>query len=205
MLADGAVLCTADTWSVDEFCAHMALIERALAPRGIVVVVPDAESNDPLALVCRMFGPTTPWQILHTLDWATTRRSAPHISANPLQINSDRVRVYVLARTADVVLAATPAMAMGGHEPVYRVRDSTLRVLGRTAADRRLAALIEIVQRYWVRDNRILVPIDDAADTVSMALANVGCVPVVAHEAGLAPRPPRQSAPPPSMPVTIDF
>jgi hypothetical protein len=189
-LADGAVVAVADGGDHAHFCTLMAAIDRLLVARGVVVVVPTADSNDPLVHVCRLFavgGPATPWLIVHALDWATGRRSAPHMSVDPLLTNSDRARAYVLARTTDLALHGEPMYAAG--DPVYAVRDATLRVLGHTALERRGAALAEICRRYWPGGGHVLVPADDAADTVGRALLGRGCVPVVIGAAGLALRP----------------
>jgi hypothetical protein len=176
--ADGVLLVPSHA---GELVHQMALAEQWLVPRGVVVVVPCESENDTLPMLLVFLARGGSWRLVHTLDWASGRRSAPHVSGDPLVLNETRVRAYVLSRSPDPLIVADQCAS--GH---FLVRDATLQLREHLAADRRAAALRAIARRYWDAGSNVFVPFDDVAQK---ALYDAGAMPFVLDDTALTPSP----------------
>ena len=151
-----------------------------------MLVVPLDGENDVLTLLVPVLA-RGPWRLVHALDWASGRRSAPHISIDATCLNETRVRAYALTRSAQPATAAEPCVAN-----YYPVHDATLQLRERCSIDRRAAAMQELVRRYWPAESRVLVPYDE---TARRAVRRGGALPYVLDDAALT-----LAEPPPPLP-----
>lgn len=192
---DGVLYCVPADATPAQFAATVALCAPQVTQRGVVVAVPAPGAPDLINHMCEVYA--AGWQVVHKLSWRTGGAIAhirtPLRSSRPQALRTEHTYAYVLARAFDFVVNAQ--RIDGGA--YYAMRDARLKLPAGTAIERHMAALHELIARYWATGSAVLVPLMEARGHDVDALRACWCDVYVLAADGTAAGPMPPAPPPP--------